>query len=585
MKQLFISTFAAAVMLLFGGVNEVNADPLEYQIEGETVAVISCDKNASGELVIPSTYEGKKITSIGSAAFAQCTSLTSVKIPEGVSNIGRWAFSSCSSLTSVEIPDTVLNIGDSAFAGCSSLASVTIPKSVTSIGKNAFMGCASLTGIDVGEGNRAYSSQDGVLFNFSKTDLIQFPSRKNGNYMIPSGVIRIGEWAFSESTLEVISIPNSVYHIGRRAFAYCRNLKSISISNNLTGIQSGTFYGCSSLKSISIPASVSFIDDRSFSNCNSFTSIVIPNGVVSIGKKAFWNCINLKNISLPNSLLIIKDNPFAACYRLQSITVHSNNPNFASEGAIIYNKSKTVLLSFPSYFTGDFIIPERVEYIAGYAFSSCNLASVSIPESVNFIGYGAFESCRNLTSISIPNGVENIGIEAFADCQSLKNISLPNSVSSIQQYAFASCTSLSTINIPKSVESIGDNIFRYCANLKTINFMGDYPNEIKCLGQVHKDAKIFIEPNAKGFGSRICELPVFVKEELKINAFSKSASPFSLTFETKSDSTYKIEASHDLKKWGEIGEVQGTGSSVKFTDPRLPIVPFERNYFRVKLVE
>ena len=79
--------------------------------------------------------------------------------------------------------------------------------------------------------------------------------------------------------------------------------------------------------------------------------------------------------------------------------------------------------------------------------------------------------------------------------------------------------------------------------------------------------------------------PSPVPDKIQINAFSKSASPFSLTFESKSDSTYIIEASHDLKKWGEIGEAQGTGSSVKFTDPRLPIVPFKRNYFRVKLVE
>jgi len=79
--------------------------------------------------------------------------------------------------------------------------------------------------------------------------------------------------------------------------------------------------------------------------------------------------------------------------------------------------------------------------------------------------------------------------------------------------------------------------------------------------------------------------PSPVADKIKIYTLIKSASPFTISFESKSGSTYLIEASHDLKKWGEIGEVQGTGSSVKFTDPRLPIVPFKRNYFRVKLVE
>jgi len=71
--------------------------------------------------------------------------------------------------------------------------------------------------------------------------------------------------------------------------------------------------------------------------------------------------------------------------------------------------------------------------------------------------------------------------------------------------------------------------------------------------------------------------------DLIIDSFSNIAVPFSLTFETKSDSTYKIDASHDLKKWGEIGEVQGTGSSVEFTDWREAI--FEKQYYRLKLVE
>ena len=103
--------------------------------------------------------------------------------------------------------------------------------------------------------------------------------------------------------------------------------------------------------------------------------------------------------------------------------------------------------------------------------------------------------------------------------------------------------------------------------------------------RVSDDAKVFINPDATGFDKTFAGLPVVILKKLKINAFSKSASPFNLSFESKSGSTYIIEVTHDLKQWGELGEVQGTGSSVKFTDVRLPIVPFERNYFRVKLVE
>jgi len=92
-------------------------------------------------------------------------------------------------------------------------------------------------------------------------------------------------------------------------------------------------------------------------------------------------------------------------------------------------------------------------------------------------------------------------------------------------------------------------------------------------------------PMVNGNPQRTGRAPSPVVDKIQINAFSKSDSPFTISFESKSGSTYTIEASHNLTQWGELGEVQGTGSSVEFTDPRLPIVPFERNYYRVKLVE
>jgi hypothetical protein len=141
--------------------------------------------------------------------------------------------------------------------------------------------------------------------------------------------------------------------------------------------------------------------------------------------------------------------------------------------------------------------------------------------------------------------------------------------------------------IPDSVTSIGRNAFENCSSLTSITFEDDAPS----LGSnVFKNlpigATITVLPGATGFGETFGGLPVQILEKaLKINAFSKSDSRFTIGFESKSGSTYTIEVTHDLKQWGELGEVQGTGSSVKFTDPRSPIVPFERNYFRVKLVE
>ena len=104
-----------------------------------------------GNVVIPSkvTYEDEEysVTSIGNYAFYDCSSLTSITIPEGVTEIGKYAFMYCHSLTSVTIPEGVTEIGLATFCCCSSLTSITIPESVTSIGDNAFDGCKSLTSI------------------------------------------------------------------------------------------------------------------------------------------------------------------------------------------------------------------------------------------------------------------------------------------------------------------------------------------------------------------------------------------------------------------------------------------------------
>ena len=140
------------------------------------------------------------------------------------------------------------------------------------------------------------------------------------------------------------------------------------------------------------------------------------------------------------------------------------------------------------------------------------------------------------------------------------------------------------MTIGNSVTSIGDWAFYDCSSLRNITFEGNAP----LIGTgaffgVSEDAKIIVYAGATGFGETFEGLPVIIQKKLEINTFSQSASPFSLTLETKSDSTYKIEASHDLKQWGEIGEVQGTGSSVKFTDGREAL--FQKQYYRLKLVE
>ena len=179
------------------------------------------------------------VSSINSAAFYGCSSLTSITIPEGVTSIGGFTFSYCSLLISINILEGVTSIGDSAFYGCSSLTSITISDDVTTIGSFAFYGCSSLTSIT-----------------------------------IPESVITIGSFAFYGcSSLTSITIPDNATTIGSFAFSDCSSLTSINILDSVTSIGSYAFYGCSLLESVTIGNSVSAIGDSAFYNCRSLKSV------------------------------------------------------------------------------------------------------------------------------------------------------------------------------------------------------------------------------------------------------------------------------------------------------------------------
>lgn len=173
----------------------------------------------------------QSVISIGNSAFYNCSTIKNIVLPNNPSftTIDNYAFSKCTLLNNVIIPSSVTSIGKEAFSFCKSLSSIDIPASVTFIGLGAFYSCIILTKITVDKKNSTYSSDNGILFNKSKTRLIQYPVGKdNQKYTIPSTITSIGDYAFyNASSLKTINLPNnSAFNkIDSYAFASCISLK------------------------------------------------------------------------------------------------------------------------------------------------------------------------------------------------------------------------------------------------------------------------------------------------------------------------------------------------------------------------
>ena len=482
------------------------------------------------------TYNGAEytVTSIGYAAFAQCTSLTSIEIPYSVTTIGQGAFQDCTSLTSITIPNSVTSIETGAFANCSRLTSVTIGNSVANLDM-PFWGCSQLTEINVANDNANYTSENNILFNKDKTILVYYSAAKTDeSYSISNTITSISDCAFYGcKNLTSIEIPNSVTNIGDNAFGNCRGLTSIKIPNSVTSIGVSAFYGCNALTKaefasieslckiyfydeyanplyitkhlyinneeiteVIIPDGVTSIEQGAFTGCSGITSITIPNSITYIGAGAFYNCDNLSYNIYDNAYYLGNDeNPYFALIKalstdITSCEINSNCKHICSQAFTDCKKLTSINLPNTLISIGNIAfqhcellesinIPNTVTNIGWQAFIYCyELASINIPNSVTSIGPGAFAACYNLASVTFAEGSQLTSIDGqtFAGC-GLSSINIPNSVTTIGKEAFYGC-SLTSATIPNSVISIGENAFKECDD---INFLS-IPNSVTSIG-------------------------------------------------------------------------------------------------------
>ncbi|OMD86491.1 leucine-rich repeat domain-containing protein [Paenibacillus odorifer] len=227
---------------------------------------------------------------------------------------------------------------------------------------------------------------------------------------------------------EHIIIPGGYTEIGNKA-SYSRNMNAVYIPEGVTTIGDCAFHFCENLEYVNIPKSVTHIGKNAFDKCNRLKTITIPADTISIGEAAFCN------------------------KGLQWIEVDENNPYYSSQDGILFNKDKTVLITYPSQRKCPFyLVPSSVTEIADCAFGWADIGHIFIPASVTKIGDDAF--FRDHCHVDMNN-----------PAYSSKNGYLFNKD---QTYLIDVPRGTDKIFIPKSVDRINLMIFEACDPLKFI---------------------------------------------------------------------------------------------------------------------
>lgn len=478
-----------------------------FSEDGQTVSITGFDGSRS-VVEIPETYGGAKVTSIAAGAFRGQTMITDVVIPEGVTYIGREAFAGCSALVRVKIPTSVTQVGANLFEGtpydstltgelvyinsilyrCQSdavtvsirqgttviaeeafinrvnLAAIVVPDGVSYIGSNAFKNCSALSQIEIPKSVRdiVANAFDGTKwYEDRKHEMIYINDLL---YRVPTEIIVQSEQPtgslsdkdaaeLAKSGVATQIVPNTNVIVKEDITTICTlafantPVQKVQLPSTLTTIRYGAFQNCTALKQITLPKSMTFIEGGAFQNCSALSSILVPQNVTYLGASAFSGCTSLTSATLPQAITRISSGLFENCSSLTTVQASSALTSIGSRAF-----AETSALS-------SFTFPQTLTAVGAESFTGSGIVTANLPQSVTYLGAGAFADCTKLVYAQVPAAIQAIRERTFRNCTELKNVSIPEGIRYIGAAAFQNDVSLQTVDFAQSLLTICDNAF------------------------------------------------------------------------------------------------------------------------------
>lgn len=296
-------------------------------------------------------------------------------------------------------------------------------------------------------------------------------------------VTAIADFAFADGVnygtspaISTVVIPDSITSIGAYAFSGCTNLSNVILSSGLITIGEGAFSNTHILN-MELPNTVNSIGNNAFAQNHYLTTLIIPDSVTSVGSELFYDAYNKMNVtayceafSKPSGWA---DNwAYISAYKDANVVWGYVTPTDESYFTFteLADGTYSVKAKDTSNLPNKVAIPDTyngkaVTAIDYKAFDGASdITKVVIPSGVTTVGSTAFQNCMALTGITLPSGITTIGDFAFFNCEALTGVAIPDTVNSIGELAFAWCT-FTSIVIPLAVTTIGADAFFNCANL------------------------------------------------------------------------------------------------------------------------